>query len=308
MDYAKLYDRFIQYCKTTPIKERIKKRDKNDFRLKIPDEKIYTEIHHIIPRSQGGDNSPENLVQLLIEEHVFAHKLRFKAFGNKSDYFAVKRTLTGFNKKTNKTIHKINKIIKRNLIWSKKQIKKIKEKQWHTDAGLKKISQSAKGKVVVRCIYNPNEIRKVSTDNILYQLGIYVHHTKGRKFSKEEKEKRRLNNSYKKGAENGNYKKNITKEFLFEFLYKNYKNLIDSNNHIRKKEFEKLFINYCKNFLNIKKISLRIIDQRFGSFEDYINQFNLKYNLNVKYYPWYRDSIQIKKISESLKRRNNVNN
>jgi hypothetical protein len=38
----------------------------------------YTEHHHIIPRSFGGDNSKENLVQLTAREHYIAHLLLWK--------------------------------------------------------------------------------------------------------------------------------------------------------------------------------------------------------------------------------------
>ena len=34
---------------------------------------IYTEKHHIIPKSCGGDNSPANLVKLTAREHFICH-------------------------------------------------------------------------------------------------------------------------------------------------------------------------------------------------------------------------------------------
>lgn len=36
---------------------------------------IYTEKHHIIPKSLGGDNSPSNLVKLTAREHFICHRL-----------------------------------------------------------------------------------------------------------------------------------------------------------------------------------------------------------------------------------------
>jgi hypothetical protein len=36
---------------------------------------IYTEKHHIIPKSMGGDNSPSNLVKLTAREHFVCHRL-----------------------------------------------------------------------------------------------------------------------------------------------------------------------------------------------------------------------------------------
>lgn len=38
----------------------------------------YTEIHHIIPKSIGGDNTPENLVSLTAREHYICHMLLCK--------------------------------------------------------------------------------------------------------------------------------------------------------------------------------------------------------------------------------------
>ena len=41
---------------------------------------IYTEKHHIIPRSEGGADTDENLVELTAREHFLAHYLLAKAF------------------------------------------------------------------------------------------------------------------------------------------------------------------------------------------------------------------------------------
>jgi hypothetical protein len=42
---------------------------------RIPEKGQYYERHHIIPKSLGGDNSPENLVILTAREHFIAHWL-----------------------------------------------------------------------------------------------------------------------------------------------------------------------------------------------------------------------------------------
>ena len=44
-------------------------------RTRSIDKSIYTERHHIIPKSLGGDNSPENLSRLTAREHLVCHKL-----------------------------------------------------------------------------------------------------------------------------------------------------------------------------------------------------------------------------------------
>ena len=45
---------------------------------RIPSEGVYYELHHIIPRSFGGSNSPSNLVKLTAKEHYVAHALLWR--------------------------------------------------------------------------------------------------------------------------------------------------------------------------------------------------------------------------------------
>ena len=59
MNYKKLYETLIHNAK---------ERDMVDG---------YTEIHHIIPRSEGGSNDKDNLVELTPKEHFVAHKLMY---------------------------------------------------------------------------------------------------------------------------------------------------------------------------------------------------------------------------------------
>ena len=46
MNYEKIYDNLISHCLNTPLTN------------------VYTEEHHILPRSLGGSNKKENLVTL----------------------------------------------------------------------------------------------------------------------------------------------------------------------------------------------------------------------------------------------------
>ena len=66
MDYRKIYSAFIAS----------RKRVENDIQG-------YTEKHHILPRSFGGSDDPENLVKLTPEDHFFAHLLLAKIHGGK---------------------------------------------------------------------------------------------------------------------------------------------------------------------------------------------------------------------------------
>ncbi len=61
MNYKKLYDNIIENRKNNPIKG-------------------YKERHHIIPRSLGGIDSKENLVDLTAREHFICHYLLVKMY------------------------------------------------------------------------------------------------------------------------------------------------------------------------------------------------------------------------------------
>lgn len=67
MTYEHIYSNFIAKCKLQSITG-------------------YSEIHHIIPRSCNGTDSPDNLVNLTIRQHIFAHKLLYKMGANAQIY------------------------------------------------------------------------------------------------------------------------------------------------------------------------------------------------------------------------------
>lgn len=70
LNKTKKYFSFIQMCKK-----------------EIMPEKVYTEIHHIIPLSHGGTNISENLIRLPYENHIKAHKSIFEITDNLVDSF-----------------------------------------------------------------------------------------------------------------------------------------------------------------------------------------------------------------------------
>ena len=55
----------------------------------------YSELHHIIPRSMGGDNSRSNLVRLSARQHFICHLLLTKMTDNKKMSFALSRMMGG---------------------------------------------------------------------------------------------------------------------------------------------------------------------------------------------------------------------
>jgi|APGre2960657373_1045057.scaffolds.fasta_scaffold36553_2 hypothetical protein len=83
MNYKKIYNDFI-----------------TDRRAKESTLTGYTEKHHIIPRSLGGDNSKENLIALCPEDHIRAHVLLGKIHGG-TMWFAV-TAMMGNRKKYNR--------------------------------------------------------------------------------------------------------------------------------------------------------------------------------------------------------------
>ena len=67
MDYQKIYnDLCFSRQKLRGSSKRLRKNE-GDF--------TYYERHHIIPRSMGGSNEPENMVLLTHREHIIAHRL-----------------------------------------------------------------------------------------------------------------------------------------------------------------------------------------------------------------------------------------
>lgn len=65
MNYIKLYYAFVENFKNQMFKEG-----------------AYTEVHHILPRYAGGTDDSNNLVRLTYRQHVFLHKLWWKATGD----------------------------------------------------------------------------------------------------------------------------------------------------------------------------------------------------------------------------------
>lgn len=71
MNYKQIYTAFIEKYKS------------QEFEIGA-----YTEVHHIIPRHAGGDDSKENLIRLTYKQHTFAHRLLWKIYKRVGDYLA----------------------------------------------------------------------------------------------------------------------------------------------------------------------------------------------------------------------------
>jgi hypothetical protein len=57
---------------------------------RVLSKEIYTEKHHIYPKSLGGSNSKDNLVRLTAREHFICHRLLVKMVENKAKYQMIK--------------------------------------------------------------------------------------------------------------------------------------------------------------------------------------------------------------------------
>jgi hypothetical protein len=178
MDYKKLYYKLCNYCKTVDINERIKSRNKLDERL--CKEYIYTENHHIIPKHSGGTDVHYNLVKMLPEEHFMAHLIRYKAYNDRNDFLSVRFMINGFvNKNYITDIPKktMNKMIGR----FKQEVGEFRKlNSWHTDDGIRRISESRKGTMPVVDSITGDMIGAVPTDHPNVLSGKWIHHTSGR--------------------------------------------------------------------------------------------------------------------------------
>lgn len=185
MKYTKIHDRFIKYFRETKLRDRLERRDSKDERL--DKDYIYTEVHHILPRSLDGDNSDNNLVELLPEEHLFIHKLRYKSYNCREDMLAVRFMINGF---ASKNKHKLclTKYILKSYAWMKQENASFRKTiGWHTASGRERISKARKGTVVVKDAAGGGMIGSVAVSHPNVLNGTWVHHSTGRILSNDRK-------------------------------------------------------------------------------------------------------------------------
>lgn len=122
----------------------------------------YVEKHHIVPRSLGGSNSPDNIVKLTAREHLICHRLliRMTSGVEKSKMaFAAWRMVFSSNKhKRIKVTARVYESIKMEM--SKAASERSKSYR-HSDETKKKIAQSKIGKT--RKVTWGNKISEANT-------------------------------------------------------------------------------------------------------------------------------------------------
>lgn len=212
MNYKTIHDKFINYFRSTPPRDRIMKRNPTDQRLAMVS--LYQEVHHIIPRSLGGKDLLDNIVEVLPEEHIFLHMLRYKIYKKREDALAVRFTLNGYNSKNKfkgSYAPILNKKIRMGYAWLKQHTWSVRlSLGWQTKEGRDRISAARKGTVVVRDAKTKKIIGSVSNTHPKFVSGEWVHHTKGRKISAEEREMRKKMGG---GYNNNNYS-GLTDEYF----------------------------------------------------------------------------------------------
>ena len=64
---------------TKETRKKVYRRD--GWRCALCDSTRYIQIHHIIPRGQGGPNTVQNLITLCSDRHGLAHGMDLRGFG-----------------------------------------------------------------------------------------------------------------------------------------------------------------------------------------------------------------------------------
>lgn len=102
MNYIKIYNDLISKAKTRQCIEE-------------------GEIHHIVPRSMGGQDTKDNLVKLTYREHFIAHLLLYKIHKNQSMAFALGRMCNTKNYTVTSKTYSIARKAHRSAVskWSK---------------------------------------------------------------------------------------------------------------------------------------------------------------------------------------------
>ena len=135
MNYTKLYEKLIHNAK---------ERDMVDG---------YTEIHHIIPKSEGGSNDKDNLVVLTGREHFIAHKILWMETPTNYSRAATYHMMSNHRGiKWGATYEEVRKVFtgeNHPLRQEKNRIKQLESVMGKpkSDEHKKKISQALKGKV-----------------------------------------------------------------------------------------------------------------------------------------------------------------
>lgn len=295
MNYSKIYLDLCEICKETSPKERLISRNPSDFRINMNESEIYTEKHHIIPKHAGGLDEKSNLVVMLPEEHLLAHLLRYKAYNDRKDFISCRIIINGFkNKKdiykkiNNKSLLSLYALFRQNLYNFRK------EHSWHTEDGVRRISESRKNKMLCVDSASGKKIGMVDTNhpNILNGTWISFYKNKVVVYLKENGDRKLIfKNEFDPnlhitsvkytnsnlGNKNPNYKE-MTLERRERVLSMVSESVEDG--YLIKTVFEK---NIKKEFKDdFKKISLVWVTNNFGTLANLVNEYNNIHNTDIQ--------------------------
>lgn len=103
------------------------------------------EKHHILPRSMGGDDAPENMVYLTLREHFVAHLLLWRIYRNSSMAYAV-HIMRQRGSKSSRTYHDVRTFLAKLQSVRMKGAKHPLYGVGHKDSSREAMSRSHKGK------------------------------------------------------------------------------------------------------------------------------------------------------------------
>lgn len=178
MNYEKIYNNLVEYCRITTPLERTKKRNDRIENCK------YTEFHHVIPRFEGIENNNDT-IEVTYFEHVLLHYIRFKAYNKRDDFLAVRfmfntfGTKIGIEKDKIKTILYSKKYINLYSMYKNTICEFRKNKGWQTEDGKRRISEARKNTVPVKDAKTGKIIGSVSNKHPKFLSGEWVHVTTG---------------------------------------------------------------------------------------------------------------------------------
>jgi hypothetical protein len=111
---------------------------------RIIPENVYTEKHHIIPKSLGGNNFPDNLITLTAREHFIAHLILWKAYGEPMTiaFWMMQHRCIKTCKHSCKITSRQYEVLKKDF---SEKISETNRSRFCTEETKKKISESHKG-------------------------------------------------------------------------------------------------------------------------------------------------------------------
>lgn len=308
MNYKKIYDDLVHYCRKTTPKFRIMNRNVGDVR--IQDEYLYTEKHHIIPRHAGGEDCESNLVVVLPEEHFLLHLLRYKWGNSRNDFLACRFMINGYRSKnvtSERVTSKMYGMFKHHIYRFRK------EYGWHTEQGRKSISESRKNQIVVKDVKTGIVVGSYERNHPNILNGKWVHHTTGNVIARDINGNKvklprgyfndnpecgmyKMNRESYKGYKNPNFK-GVSEDDMMEILHIASYAIVDGEYLISKLYVEEL----NKKFFTprgMKKISNVWINNHMKGMKNVVKLYNLENGTSIKYNPYYRSKSQKKLAAE----------